>query len=237
MDVCDNIQHIPSTDNWLTYTIYVPSFITGISVCFFGFQMSRRLRFVIGFCMSFYATLTLLEGTGAQDWVILLVSFFVGLAFGPVPHYHYKIGIIILGLAFGGSISFVVIVIGLVNLWCGSDFHAGWFILVIAIGAAIGIALNYDTQSKNRRRHIVIIDTSVVGSFVVIQSIDAFVGKYWGFANISKCDCRAVDSVSRQMCGYFTLLAVVGMCSQYLYWYQGRRKRHDSQQMMQMYTI
>jgi len=208
--------------------------VIGFLFCFFGTSLWRFTLFAAGFLFSFffsYGLLLNLEGPLAEgsfgpnrDWILLGVSFAIGLLGGCIATCIYKIGVFLIGAVGGFFLATLIL-----SFFAQSAITSGGGRVAFILAFAIVVGF----LSLKVEKHLVIFATAYAGAYVAVYGIDEFVGS--GFSrsadatltdgerggsldsavSLIKDATFAKPAVAYTLLGLMFLLAVSGVVVQY----------------------
>ena len=150
----------------------------GAVECFYGLKILPATLFIIGYLVGFGLIASIMAEfivkPGASIllvWASLIIAMLFGIFLGYITTSIRKVGFFVLGFWLGTIISFLLYNMFIYKL---SNHSTPLWIMIFVFGIGIGYL------SGIYYKHIVIIGTSLTGSFTAIRSIGFLVG---GFPN------------------------------------------------------
>ncbi|KAK8807938.1 hypothetical protein WA588_006425, partial [Blastocystis sp. NMH] len=151
--------------------------LIGLFICFLGLKSVVFNMFLCGFLAggipTFAIAIQLLANMQKEHqafWISVGVSCGMGLIVGILLIFLYKIGYFIIGAAFGAIIAIYTDII----LECFLRFHSN-VLLYVAVGT---IGLEFGIFSLIWDKIIVILSTSVIGSYLITFGLSQFIGNW-----------------------------------------------------------
>ena len=201
------------------YVFGILSIILGIIECFFGLAMLKPSLFVIGYLSGFgFLMLIFGEFILTPDssvlliWILLLIAVLLGAIAGYVATSLPKIGFMGLGLWLGFVLAFIINNLFLYKIEVSPPGLLLYFLMAI-------LGIIFAIMSMCMWRHICIISTSFLGSYLVIRSLSLYIGGYPNELTLDKqIQYKELANVGWQFYVYFIfiiVLTVIGAIVQY----------------------
>lgn len=201
------------------YFFGILSIIIGIVECFFGLAVLKPSLFLIGYISAFgFLILVFGEFIMTPDlnillvWMLLLIAVLIGAIAGYVATSLPKVGFMGLGLWFGFILAFILNNLFLYKI----EVDPPGLILYIVMGI---LGVIFAILSMYVWRHLCILATSFLGSYLVIRSLSLYIGHYPNELSLNlEIKYKELASVGWEFYVYFICilaLTVVGAFVQY----------------------
>merc|ERR1712113_378963 len=135
----------------------------GVFEVFFGLRFFRLTLFIMSACATFVVVTSVSSDHIDNDNKVYVLSGACALLVGLVASYKAKLGAAILGLALGGASSYILHI----SLLQNSNSPKWLFYGIVAAGGLVGSFIGYKGF-----RLVIILATTIGGSFLTIRSID-----------------------------------------------------------------
>lgn len=199
---------------WIAYAATAIILPVGFFILLFGLPLQRFARRVLGFavglCMSLWFILTVVPSV---SWAPIF-AILVGVIVGKLSTMFSNLGLVLMGLMFGGLTSFTAILLGMYVWWDGKKWPSYTIVAVCAIFFAILI-----TVSKRRlhngipgRLQLIPLYTSVVGAVAVVQPINFLTFNNFHVNQIYSCVMP--NKGTYIFLGVLYGVALIGLCLQ-----------------------
>ena len=149
----------------------------GLFLCFLGLKSVVFNMFLCGFLAggvpTFVIATELLSNTEKEEqafWISIGVSCVMGLIIGILLIFLYKIGYFVIGLGLGAIIAIYTDIV----LECILRFHSD-VVLYVAVGT---ISLEFGIFAMIWDKILVILGTSVIGSYMITFGLSQFIGNW-----------------------------------------------------------
>lgn len=187
--------------------------VVGISLCFFGNRCFKSMLYGIGFMTGLlfsFACLQSVFGNGMNKYLYYIISIVIGLIVGYLAVLSLKLTLCIVGILAGFSVSALLVSIfpSIANL-----INPLIFSIILAV---VFIVLVFFFEQM-----IIILSTSVFGSYVLFYGIDCFVNLGFATALRTMYDSERFDLYDPNTKIYGMLIgsvvvAVLGSICQYM---------------------
>lgn len=199
---------------WIAYAACGIILPVGFFILLFGLPLQRFARRVLGFavglCISLWFILTVWPNV---SWAPIF-CIVVGVIVGKLSTMFSNLGLILMGLMFGGLTSYSVILLGLYVVWDGERWPS--YVIIVMCASFFAILI---TLSKRRfhngipgRLQLIPLYTSVVGAVAVVQPINYL--SYDSFSANQIFTCNLPSEGTYIFLGVLYGLALIGLCLQ-----------------------
>jgi hypothetical protein len=162
-----------NSNKWILFVIFL---LVGTFVCFFGRKLFKPILFIAGILAGFGLVWLICYNTFLSSytqnwafWVVFAVSAIIGLLIGWLLVKLTKVGAFAIAAWGGYSLGLLLYPTFLYKVWSGAA--AVWVF-------SIGFALIAGILALFLFEHVLILSTSLAGSFLAIQGIGLVAGGY-----------------------------------------------------------